>query len=159
MHRALMLALAGAAVAGCSAQPGPPGSEVRVVVMRGLTAAEHARNEQWSSEAERRRDAATGLRDLAGQGRVLVTRCAVSRFEVVFHEAVLPAGAAVPPEGALLRVRLGDAATPDLVLGPVTDPPGLVHGRVALGAPADALLARHYYPIRGFHVLACTPRG
>ena len=54
MRRALMLALAGAAVAGCSAQPGPPGSEVRVVVMRGLTAAEHARNEQWSSEAERR---------------------------------------------------------------------------------------------------------
>ena len=111
------------------------------------------------SPSERRRDAATGLRALAGEGRVLVTRCALSGFEVVFHQAVLPAGVPVPAEGALLRVRLGDAATPDLVLGPVTDPPGLVHGRVALSAPADALLARHYHPIRGFHVLACTPRS
>ncbi len=151
--------LAAGLLAGCALRPGPPGSEARVVVMRVLTAAEHARNEQWRSEAERRRDAATGLRALAGEGRVLVTRCALSGFEVVFHQAVLPAGAAVPPEGALLRVRLGDAATPDVVLGPVTDPPGLVQGMVAQGVPGDALLARHYHRIRGYHLLACTPQG
>lgn len=147
--------LAVAVLAGCALRPGPPGSEVRVEVMGVLTAAEHARGEAWRSEAERRRDAASGLAALAGQGRVLVGRCALSGFEVVLHRVVLPAGAPVPPEGALLRVRLGDAVTPDMALGPVTDPPGLVHGRVA----DEALLARHYHRFRGGYMLACTPRG
>ncbi len=159
MPRALIGMLVAAVLAGCALRPGPPGSEARVEVMGVLTAAGHARAEAWRSGAERRRDAATGLATLAGEGRVLLARCALSGFEAVLHRVVLPVGAPVPPEGALLRVRLGDAATPDMVLGPVTDPPGLVRGRVVQGAVDDALLAQHYHRFRGSYMLACTPRG
>lgn len=146
-------------LAGCALRPGPPGSEVRVVVMRPLTAEQHDRGRQWRSEAERRRDLATGLRGLAAQGRVLVTRCALSPVEVVFHDAVLPPGMAVPEEGALLLVRLGDAATPDAVLGRVAEA-GVTRGTIAaVEAGQEALVARHYYRIRGVHLLACSPRG
>lgn len=148
-----------ALLAGCALRPGPPGSEVRAVVIRPLTAAAYDRDAQWRSEAERRRDAATGLRALAAQGRVLVTRCALSGFEVVFHLAVLPPGAAVPENGALLRVRLGDAATADAVLGMVTEA-GVDKGAIAVPGPGqEALVARHYHRIRGVHLLACTPRS
>ena len=146
-------------VAGCSVRP-PPGSEVRVIVMRPLGEAEYRRAEQWRSEAERRRDAASGLPALAAQGRVVLARCALSGFEVVFHRAVVPPGMAMPAEDALLLVRLGDAATADAVLGPVNAAEGLTRGTIVTVEPGQqALVRRHYHKVRSAFLLACTARG
>ncbi len=145
------------ALAACS---GPPaGSEIRAVVMRPVTPAMMAGNAAYRSAAERAREAATGLAALAGQGRVVAVRCAVSPVEVVFHQAVLPVGMTVA-EGDLLRVRLGDAGTVDAVVGRVDEPPGLTEGVLREVAPGrEAFVARHYYPVRRAYVLRCAAGG
>lgn len=104
-------------LAGCAVRPGPAGSEARVEAMRMLTVEAYDRNAPWRTEAQWRRDAATGLRGLAAAGRVVVGRCALSGVELVFHLAVLPAGMAPPAEGTFLRLRLGDRQAADAVLG------------------------------------------
>lgn len=160
MRGTLSLVLAAAVLAGCALRPGPPGSEVRVIVMRPLLEVDLRRDRQWRSEAEQLRDAASGLAALVGQRRVVVTRCALSGFEVVFHLAVLPPGMAMPAEGALLRVRLGDAATADAVLGPLDAAAGLTRGTIVTVEPGEeALVRRHYYKIRSAFLLACTARS
>lgn len=131
--------LAAVLLAGCALRPGSVGSEARVEAMRMLTVEVYDRNAPWRTEAERRRDAGTGLRALAAAGRVVVGRCALSGYEVVFHLAVLPAGMTAPAEGAFLRVRLGDAGAADAVLG-----------------AADGLAAGDFRRIRAGAVVGCT---
>lgn len=151
-----MLLLPVVVLAGCALRPGPPGSEVRAEVIRRVTPQILALNRPYRSAAERAREDATGLAALAAEGRVVAVRCALSPVEVVGHDAVLAPGMAVA-EGAVVRVRLGDAGTPDAVLGPETE---VTRGTIAAPGPGEAaLVARHYYRIRGVHLLACSPRG
>jgi hypothetical protein len=70
---------------------------------------------------------------------VVVGRCALSGYELVFHLAVLPAGMAAPEEGTFLRVRLGDGGTADAVLG-----------------AAEGLGAGDFRRIRAGVVVGCT---
>jgi hypothetical protein len=82
-------------------------------------------------DEERRRffSRAAGLREAAAAGQVVLARCTMGDGDLVFAYAVL-GGAAMPRSGEVIRVRLGnrEAGESDQVLGPVTDPPGLVRG-------------------------------
>ena len=128
-----MRRVAGLAVilaAGCSVPPLPAGSVVRMDVMRVATVGDVSPEGRFLTEAERRHlRVARGLREAAAAGRVVVARCTLADRDLLFAHAVLAEGP-VPGSGEAVRVRLGDreAGEPDRVLGPVTDPPGLVRG-------------------------------
>jgi hypothetical protein len=133
----------------------------------GLTALIDA---YFSPEAQARRQA-TNLAMYAAEGRVALARCALGDHSLLFRTAVLPTGI-VPARGELMRVRLGDATTPDQGLGIVTEPPELVQGAIvrrfdpgvgpapswpvpAEARPDPAVLAQ-YYPVTGGWLVRCV---
>lgn len=117
-------------LAACSVPPPPPGSEVRMDVMRPAMVSDVLPDGRFLSEADRRFfSRAAGLREAAASGQVVLARCTMGDGDLVFAHALL-GRQPVPKSGEVIRVRLGnrEAGEPDQVLGPVTDPPGLTRG-------------------------------
>ena len=172
------------ALAACSGPPAPPpGAEIRAELVRMLSEADLTRSEtdvtgmleSYLSPAQRERTQATNLALYAAEGRLALTRCALGDFAPAFPMAVMPTGT-TPEPGELLRVRLGDATTPDQILGIVMEPPDLARGTVARQwdgsqqampwstipqeVKPDPFVEAQYYRVKGGWLIRCiAPPG
>jgi hypothetical protein len=165
-------------LAACAGPPAPPpGTEVRAELVRMLTEADLTRSETdatgllagYLSPDQRERTEATNLPLYASEGRLALTRCTLGDFALYFPMAVMPTGT-TPEPGELLRVRLGDATTPDQVLGIVMEPSDLARGTLRrpadINPPAvppipqatksDPMVEAQYYRVTGGWLIRCV---
>ena len=120
--------------------------------------------------------ARAGHAEAVRAGRVVEVRCALADGRLNTANALIPPGQ--PPEavraGALMRMRLGDlvSATPNQLLGPVTEPVALREGwlpedwrsrddprfaRIPPEGRSDAFLAAQYRRVGRSYIVACLP--